>query len=132
VKWALKPADSTLTIPAHVHEAVMQLPTEQPRDRAAVNEAVRLADPDAIMAATSSREACAAAACRCSRRYSQIEIDRCLLCHDSDQIPHRTEMTLCAISGRKPGRGQASKTGLAWQSDLSYKVRHERFACHGA
>jgi hypothetical protein len=37
-----------------------------------------------------------------------------------------------AISGRKPGRGQASKTALAWQSDLSYKVRHERFACHGA
>jgi hypothetical protein len=37
-----------------------------------------------------------------------------------------------AISGRKPGRGQASKTALAWQSDLSYKVRHKRFACHGA
>jgi hypothetical protein len=37
-----------------------------------------------------------------------------------------------AISGRKPGRGQASKSALAWQSDLSYKVRHERFACHGA
>jgi hypothetical protein len=49
-EWALKPADSTLTIPAHVHAAVMQLPTEQRRDRAAVNEAVRLADPDAIMA----------------------------------------------------------------------------------
>jgi hypothetical protein len=37
-----------------------------------------------------------------------------------------------AISGRKPGRGQASKSALAWQSDLSYKVGHERFACHGA
>jgi hypothetical protein len=37
-----------------------------------------------------------------------------------------------AISGRMPGRVQASKSALAWQSDLSYKVRHERFACHGA
>jgi hypothetical protein len=38
--------------------------------------------------------------------------------------------SLRAISGRKPGRGQASKSTLAWQSDLSYC--HERFACHGA
>jgi hypothetical protein len=109
-EWALKPTDSTLTIPAQVHEAVMQLPTEQRRDRAAVNEAVRLADPDAIMAATSSR-ACAAAACQCSRRYSQIEFDRCLLRHDSDQIPHRTKMTLCAARKRhrteKPERARA-------------------------
>jgi hypothetical protein len=76
-EWALKPADSTLTIPAQVHEAVMQLPTEQRRDRAAVNEAVRLADPDAIMAAT-SREACVAAACRCSRRTHKSRlIDVC-------------------------------------------------------
>ena len=40
------PADSKLTIPAHLHEAVIQLPPEQRRDRAAVNEAARLADPD--------------------------------------------------------------------------------------
>jgi hypothetical protein len=46
-EWAEKPADSTLTIPAHLHEAVMQLSPEQRRDRTAVNEAVRLADPDA-------------------------------------------------------------------------------------
>jgi hypothetical protein len=46
-EWAEKPADSTLTIPARVHDAVMQLPPEQRRDRAAINEAVRLADPDA-------------------------------------------------------------------------------------
>jgi len=45
-EWAEKPADSPLTIPAHLHEAVMQLPPEQRRDRAAVNEAARLADPD--------------------------------------------------------------------------------------
>jgi hypothetical protein len=45
-EWAEKPPDST-TIPAHLHDAVMQLPPEQRRDRAAVNEAVRLADPDA-------------------------------------------------------------------------------------
>jgi hypothetical protein len=46
-EWAEKPASSTLTIPAHFHDAVMQLPPEQRRDRTAVNEAVRLADPDA-------------------------------------------------------------------------------------
>jgi hypothetical protein len=46
-EWAEKPPDSTLTIPAHLHDAVMQLPPEQRRDRAAVNGAVRLADPDA-------------------------------------------------------------------------------------
>jgi len=45
-EWAEKPADSPLTIPAHLHEAVMQLPLEQRRDRAAVNEAARLADSD--------------------------------------------------------------------------------------
>ncbi len=36
-EWAEKPADSTLTIPAHLHQAVMQLSPEQRRDRAAVN-----------------------------------------------------------------------------------------------
>jgi hypothetical protein len=44
--WAEKPAASTLTIPAYFHDAVMQLPPEQRRDRKAINEAVRLADPD--------------------------------------------------------------------------------------
>jgi hypothetical protein len=46
-EWVEKPAASTLTIPAHLREAVMQLPPEQRRDRNVVNEAVRLADPDA-------------------------------------------------------------------------------------
>jgi hypothetical protein len=46
-EWVEKPADSTLTMPAHFHEAVMQLSPEQRRDRRTVNEAVRLADPDA-------------------------------------------------------------------------------------
>jgi hypothetical protein len=46
-EWAEKPTDSPLTIPSHIHEAVMQLSPERRRDRAAVNEAVRLADPDA-------------------------------------------------------------------------------------
>jgi hypothetical protein len=45
-EWAEKPLESTLTIPARVHEAVMRLPPDQRRDRRAVNEAVRLADPD--------------------------------------------------------------------------------------
>jgi hypothetical protein len=44
----------------------------------------------------------------------------------------RVNVGLGVISGRKPGCGQASKSALAWQWDLSYKVRHERFACHGA
>jgi hypothetical protein len=46
-EWVEKPADSTLTVPAHFHEAIMRLPPQQRYDRTAVNEAVRLADPDA-------------------------------------------------------------------------------------
>jgi hypothetical protein len=46
-EWVEKPADSTLTIPVHLHEAVMQLSPEQRRDRTVLNEAVRLADPEA-------------------------------------------------------------------------------------
>jgi hypothetical protein len=46
-EWAEKPPDSTLTIPAHLHDAVMRLSPEERRNRVAVNEAVRLADPDA-------------------------------------------------------------------------------------
>jgi hypothetical protein len=46
-EWVEKPADSTLTIPAYLHDAVMQLPPEQRLNRGRVNEAVHLADPDA-------------------------------------------------------------------------------------
>jgi hypothetical protein len=46
-EWVEKPANSTLAIPAHFHEAIMRLSPEQRRDRTTVNEAVRLADPDA-------------------------------------------------------------------------------------
>jgi hypothetical protein len=46
-EWVEKPAESTLTIPAHLHDPVTQLPPEQRRDRRTVNEAIRLADPDA-------------------------------------------------------------------------------------
>ena len=46
-EWAEKSADSTLTVPAHFHDAVMQLSLEQRRDRRTVNEAARLTDPDA-------------------------------------------------------------------------------------
>jgi hypothetical protein len=46
-EWVEKPLDSTLTIPAHFHDAVMQLPPERRRDRRTVNEAIRLTDPDA-------------------------------------------------------------------------------------
>jgi hypothetical protein len=42
-----KPADSPLTIPAYLHDAGMQLPPEQRLNWTMVNEAVRLADPDA-------------------------------------------------------------------------------------
>jgi hypothetical protein len=47
VEWVEKPASGTLTIPAHFHEAIMEMTPEQRRDRTAVNEAVRLTDPDA-------------------------------------------------------------------------------------
>jgi hypothetical protein len=40
-QWAEKPLDSPLTIPAEIHEPVMQLTPEDRRDRAKVNEAVR-------------------------------------------------------------------------------------------
>jgi hypothetical protein len=40
-EWVIKPVDSTLTIPAEIHEAVMALPPEERCDRAKVNEAVR-------------------------------------------------------------------------------------------
>jgi hypothetical protein len=46
-EWVEKPADSTLTIPAHIHEAIMQLSPQLRSDRTAVNGAVRLADRDA-------------------------------------------------------------------------------------
>jgi hypothetical protein len=46
-EWVEKAADSSLTIPAYLHDAVMQLAPEQRLNRATVNEAVRLADPDA-------------------------------------------------------------------------------------
>jgi hypothetical protein len=46
-EWIEKPADSALTIPAHFHEAIMRLSPAQRYDRKAVNEAIRLADPDA-------------------------------------------------------------------------------------
>lgn len=46
-EWVEKPADSPLTIPAYLHDAVMQLPPEDRLNRVKVNEAVRLADPDA-------------------------------------------------------------------------------------
>jgi hypothetical protein len=41
-QWANKPLDSGLPIPADIHHAVMSLPPEARRDRAKVNEAVRM------------------------------------------------------------------------------------------
>jgi hypothetical protein len=46
-EWVEKSADSALTIPAHFHEAIRGLSPAQRYDRKVVNEAVRLADPDA-------------------------------------------------------------------------------------
>jgi hypothetical protein len=46
-EWVEKPADSKLTVPAHFHDAISKLPPAQRSERATVNEAVRLADPDA-------------------------------------------------------------------------------------
>ena len=42
LEWAEKPLDSPLTIPAHIHDAVMRLPPKHRFDRAKVNEAVRI------------------------------------------------------------------------------------------
>jgi hypothetical protein len=45
-EWAERPPDSALSVPAHFHDAIAALSPEQRTDRTAVNEAVRLADPD--------------------------------------------------------------------------------------
>jgi hypothetical protein len=45
-EWAEKPLDSTLTIPAELHRAVMELSPEDRRDRAKVNEAAARAVSD--------------------------------------------------------------------------------------
>jgi len=42
-EWAEKPADSGLTIPAAIHDAVMALPPDERLDRRKVNDAVRQA-----------------------------------------------------------------------------------------
>jgi hypothetical protein len=49
VSWKSR-FDDPVVLPSGVkliYDAVMQLPPEQRRDRRAVNEAIRLADPDA-------------------------------------------------------------------------------------
>ena len=40
-EWAEKPVDSTLTIDAAIHDAVVALPPDERRDRTKINEAVR-------------------------------------------------------------------------------------------
>jgi hypothetical protein len=40
-EWAEKPVDSTLTIPAEIHDAVMLLTPEEWRNRELVNQVVR-------------------------------------------------------------------------------------------
>jgi hypothetical protein len=40
-QWAEKPADSSLTIPAEIHDTVMTLTPEERRDRELVNRVVR-------------------------------------------------------------------------------------------
>jgi hypothetical protein len=42
-QWVEKPLSSRQTIPAELHRAVMELPEEDRRDRARVNEAYRRA-----------------------------------------------------------------------------------------
>ena len=46
-EWVERPPTTKLTVPAHFHEAIAKLSPEQRRDRTAVNEAVRLENPDA-------------------------------------------------------------------------------------
>jgi hypothetical protein len=43
-QWADKPLESTLTIPAELHRAVMELAPADRRDRAKVNEAAARAE----------------------------------------------------------------------------------------
>ena len=46
-QWADKSPESSLTIPAELHRAVMELVSEDRRDRAAVNQAAaRVPDPE--------------------------------------------------------------------------------------
>jgi hypothetical protein len=46
-QWADKPPESSLTIPAELHQAVMELTPEDRRDRAAENQtAARVSDPE--------------------------------------------------------------------------------------
>jgi hypothetical protein len=40
-QWAEKPVDSTLTIPAEIHDAVMMLTPQERRNRELVNQVVR-------------------------------------------------------------------------------------------
>jgi hypothetical protein len=46
-EWVERPPNSNLIVPPHFHEAISKLSPEQRRERTAVNEAIRLADPDA-------------------------------------------------------------------------------------
>ena len=46
-EWVEKPVESAATIRSHFYGAVMRLSPGRRRDRTAVNEAIRLADPDA-------------------------------------------------------------------------------------
>ncbi|WP_275199702.1 hypothetical protein [Bradyrhizobium sp. CSA207] len=46
-QWANKPLESELTIPAELHQAVMELDPEKRRERVAVNQAAaRVQDPE--------------------------------------------------------------------------------------
>jgi hypothetical protein len=47
-EWANKPLDSGLTIPADIHHTVKSLPPEARRDRAKVNEALRMVQETAV------------------------------------------------------------------------------------
>jgi hypothetical protein len=47
-QWANKPLDSGLAIPADIHHAVTSLPLEARRDRAKVNEALRIVQETGI------------------------------------------------------------------------------------
>lgn len=50
-QWANKPPESPLTIPAELHQAVMELAPEDPGDRTTVNRAAaRAPDPRTMIA----------------------------------------------------------------------------------
>ena len=51
---------------------------------------------------------------------SQQQVQPCPLCPDSDQIPHRSEMSRCAMSGSRVLSLPITKFSVAWHPDRGW------------